>query len=59
MIDINLIFNTKEKTEKFILIYNKYKNIMFKYSYNILKDEKDAEDAAQNAFIKVINNLDK
>lgn len=32
---------------------------MFKVAYTILKDNAFAEDAVQQAFIKIINNLDK
>lgn len=40
-------------------IYNKYSKFMYKVAYNILKDNFLAEDAVQQAFIKIIKNLDK
>ncbi len=54
-----LILNTNEETMFAEKIYNKYSKFMFKVAYTILKDNAFAEDAVQQAFIKIINNLDK
>ncbi len=44
---------------KFILVYEKYKNLMFYIARDILKDNHLAEDAVQEAFIIISKNLDK
>lgn len=45
--------------KKFEELYNKYKNLMFYVSFNILKNKGDAEDAVQQAFINIIENFHK
>ncbi|MFA5388206.1 MAG: sigma-70 family RNA polymerase sigma factor [Candidatus Omnitrophota bacterium] len=40
-------------------IYDKYKNKVYHLALGMARNEKDAEDIAQNAFIKIIKNLDK
>lgn len=40
-------------------IYNKYSKLMYKVAYEILSDSFLAEDAVQQALIKIIKNLDK
>ena len=40
-------------------LYIKYEQAMFKIAYNILHNKTDAEDAVQNTFIKIIDNLEK
>lgn len=37
----------------FRLLIERYKNALFKVIYPILRDEKDAEDAAQEVFLKI------
>lgn len=47
--------------KKFEELYNKYKNLMFYVSFEILKDKGLAEDIVQQSFIKIIeifNTLD-
>lgn len=39
-------------------IFHKYKNKVYHLALSISKNEKDAEDIMQNAFIKIIKNLD-
>ncbi len=48
--------DVKEK-HLFEKIYNKYKNVLYNVAYGISKNEKDAEDILQNAFIKVAKNI--
>ncbi|WP_100065994.1 RNA polymerase sigma factor [Miniphocaeibacter massiliensis] len=45
--------------EKFEELYNKYKNLMFHVSYDILKDRAMAEDVVQQAFLKIIDIFDE
>lgn len=40
-------------------LYKKYEQPMFKIAYNILHNSTDAEDAVQNTFMKIIDNLEK
>ena len=40
-------------------LYEEYKDKMFFYAYNILKDSNLAEDAVNNAFIGLIRNVEK
>ena len=48
--------NADEKN-KFELIYHKYKNILFYQTLSIVKNENDAEDILQEAFIKIAKNI--
>ncbi|HEK4533720.1 TPA: sigma-70 family RNA polymerase sigma factor [Clostridioides difficile] len=53
------IINSEEERNKFEDIYIKYKKLMFYVANQILKDEALSEDAVHNAFLKIIDNLDK
>ncbi|EMJ5875857.1 RNA polymerase sigma factor [Clostridioides difficile] len=53
------IIDSKEERIKFEEIYIKYKKLMFYVANQILKDEALSEDAVHNAFLKIIDNLDK
>ncbi|MDE7361745.1 MAG: sigma-70 family RNA polymerase sigma factor [Oscillospiraceae bacterium] len=44
---------------EFDRLYNNYKRLMFGIAYDILKNEQDAEDAVQDAFFKIADNLDR
>lgn len=44
---------------EFDKLYKKYKRLMFGIAYDILKNEQDAEDAVQDAFFRISENLDK
>lgn len=44
---------------EFDKLYNNYKRLMFGIAYDILKNEQDAEDAVQDAFFKIADNLDR
>lgn len=52
MIFMSVDMNTDEKN-KFEKLYNKYKNPLFYQALKIAKNENDAEDILQNAFIKI------
>ncbi|OIJ14338.1 RNA polymerase subunit sigma [Anaerobacillus alkalilacustris] len=43
----------------FRLLVQKYRNHIYKIVYSVLRNEKDAEDAAQEAFIKIYSSLPK
>ncbi|MBD5130285.1 MAG: sigma-70 family RNA polymerase sigma factor [Ruminococcaceae bacterium] len=44
---------------EFEKLYKNYKRLMFGIAYDILKNEQDAEDAVQEAFIRLADNLEK
>ncbi len=49
----------ESKSRKVEILYDKYKNLMYKEAYRILADAGLAEDAIHQSFIKIIRNLDK
>lgn len=53
------LIDTDDKKSKFELIYNKYHKLIFYIANQILCDELLVEDAVQDSFIKIIENLDK
>ena len=44
---------------EFDRLYKNYRKLMFGIAYDILKNEQDAEDAVQDAFFRIAENLDK
>ena len=42
---------------KFEIVYNTYKKILFSHAFNIIKNTTDAEDVLQEAFIKIAKNI--
>lgn len=40
-------------------IYEKYKNIMYKEAYSVLRDPHDSEDAVQQAVLRIIRCIDR
>lgn len=58
LIYLNLL-DSEEEISKFELIYSTYKKQMYYTANNILKDSHLAEDAVHNAFLRIINNLEK
>ena len=46
-----------EDTSKFSSIYYEYKNLMANRAYDILNDKGLAEDAVQNAFLKILKSI--
>lgn len=55
---LTLIDNEQDKV-RFVELYEKYKNLMFYVAKEILKDEHLAEDAVQEAFLRVAKNFHK
>ena len=53
------LLDTEEEKSKFKEIYDEYKSLMFFTSFKILNNEKDAEDAVHEAFLRVIKNFEK
>lgn len=55
---LQTIENDEDK-RKFERIYMKYRNLMFYVARKILNNQLDAEDAVHQAFVSIIENLDK
>ena len=53
------MIESEEDKSKFVTIYNKYRFLMFSVANAKLQNPYDAEDAVHEAFIAIINNLDK
>lgn len=53
------LIETEEEKSKFEQLYINYKNMMYYVAFRILKDTHSAEDAVHQAFLRVINHLDK
>lgn len=49
----------EDKADKITKLYDKYSKLMRAEAYNILKDYALAEDAVHQAFIKIMNNMEK
>ncbi len=58
LIHTQTIGSVEDKT-KFEQIYEKYRRMMFYVANKILQNEHDAEDAVHQAFISIIENLEK
>lgn len=58
---LSIVFLSVEMEEKekdlFEKIYCKYRNLLYNKAYYIVKNENDAEDVLQNAFIKIAKNI--
>lgn len=53
------IIDSEEEKTKFELIYQQYRHLMYNIAYEILHDEHYAEDVVHDAFVKIIENLEK
>ena len=51
------LIDSDEDKAKFSNLYEQYKNLMFYIARDILKDEHLAEDAVQEAFIRIAKNF--
>lgn len=60
MIEIYLsVLETQEDKDLFEEIYRKYKGSMGKFSFSILHNKEDVEDAVNDAFLCIANNFTK
>lgn len=59
MLSVILTAVEMEQAEKnkFEALYYEYKSILFSHAFQIVKNEADAEDVLQNAFIKIAKNI--
>lgn len=53
------MIETEEEKSKFTRIYEKYRKLMFYVANRILQDDYLSEDAVHQAFLKIIDHLDK
>ena len=53
------MIESEEDKSKFEAIYNQYRYLMFSVAYKLLDNQYDAEDAVHQAFLSIIDNLDK
>lgn len=53
------MIESEEDKSKFEAIYNQYRQLMFTVAFKILNNQYDAEDAVHQAFVSLIDNLDK
>lgn len=58
MLILSLV-DSDDKKSKIELIYNKYRKLMFYIANQILCDKILIEDAVQDSFVKIIENIDK
>ena len=54
---LNLLDDPEEQ-RKFERVYTEYRQMMFYVANDVLHNEYDAEDAVQQAFMRVMNHLD-
>lgn len=47
------------RLEEFDALYKKYRNLMFRVAFDILGNVCDTEDALQDAFMRIAENMDK
>lgn len=53
------MLETPEEKLRFEHIYQKYRGMMYRVAYKVLQNDRDAEDAVHNAFIKIIRRFSK
>lgn len=53
------MIETDDDRRRFEQLYLKYRGLMFHVSYRVLNNKEDAEDAVHQAFLSIINNMDK
>ena len=53
------LLDTEEEKQGFELLYETYRKLMHWVANNILRDEKLAEDAVHEAFLRIIKNFNK
>ena len=58
MLFLMMLIDSEEERSKFEIIYKTYRNLMFHIARRILGNEADAEDAVQEAFLRIIENFE-
>ena len=55
MLVLMMLIDSEEDRSKFEIIYKSYRNLMFYIAKIILGSDADAEDAVQEAFLRIID----
>lgn len=55
---ILMMVDTPEQKRKFAALYERYRYLMFKVAFDILQDHHLAEDALQEAFVRVAKHME-
>lgn len=53
-----MLLDTEEDKTKFSILYEKYRRLMRKVAYDVLRDHGDTEDVLHESFIKIAKNMD-
>lgn len=53
------LIDEEDEKNRFEILYYRYRNLMYYIAYQVLHDERDSEDAVQEAFFRVAKNMDK
>lgn len=53
------MLESDEERQQFVCLYEEYHEKMQQIAINILKEQHDAEDAVQNAFLQIIRHFEK
>ena len=51
------MIETPEDQSKFVIIYEQYRDYMYRVAFAILNNQEDAEDAVHCAFVKIAENI--
>lgn len=54
-----MMVDTPEEKRKFVILYENYRYLMLKVAVDILHDYQLAEDAVQEAFVRVAKHMEK
>ncbi len=54
-----MLIDTEEDKRKFVILYEKYRNLMMRVAYDVLHDRYLAEDAVHSAFVKIAKSMEK
>lgn len=54
-----MLLETERDKSKFVRIYERYRDTMYVTAYDVLRDDRLAEDAVHDAFLKIIDHLEK
>ena len=53
------MIESQDDRHRFERIYERYRNLMYYVAYRILRNPQDAEDAVHQAFVSIIQNIQK
>ena len=53
------MIETERDRDKFEILYREYRNLMYRITFGILHNQEDAEDAVHQAFVSILEHLNK